>query len=98
MEKGQRVRITALGPKDSYNRDGDNYNLVGQTGTLLSYIVDPICTPGYITCMIELDKPLLNYLVRITLYEAILEPIEGYDRRKEDKDGKGISPCESTEV
>jgi hypothetical protein len=95
MKTGERIRIADLGPNDSYMRDGDSYNMIGQTGTLLEIHDNGIAAPGYVTCLIELDNPLLNYLVRITLFEAKLEPIEGYDRRKEDKDGEGINSGES---
>ena len=89
MKPGERIRISGLGPQDSYMRDGDSYNLIGSTGTLLELHDNGIASPGYVTCLIELDKPLLNYLVRITLFEAKLERIES--------NGQGINTCESTE-
>jgi hypothetical protein len=89
MKPGDRIRVSGLGPRDSYMREGDNYGLIGSTGTLLELHDNGIASPGYVTCLIELDKPLLNYLVRITLFEAKLERIEN---------GQGINTCESTEV
>ena len=95
MKTGERIQITDLGSRDSYMREGDSYALIGQTGILREIHDNGIAAPGYVTCLVELDNPLLNYLVRITLFEAKLEAIEGHDRRKEDKDGKGINSGES---
>ena len=95
MKTGERVRITDLGPNDSYMREGDSYALIGQTGILREIHDNGIAAPGYVTCLVELDNPLLNYLVRITLFEAKLEAIEGHDRRKEDKDGERVDLGES---
>jgi hypothetical protein len=80
MKTGERVRITDLGSNDSYMREGDSYNLIGQTGTLLEIHDNGIAAPGYVTCLVELDQPLLNYLVRITLFEAKLERITNGER------------------
>jgi hypothetical protein len=87
MKTGERVRITDLGSNDSYMREGDSYNLIGQTGTLLEIHDNGIAAPGYVTCLVELDQPLLNYLVRITLFEAKLERITN---------GERIFACESS--
>jgi hypothetical protein len=85
MKPGERVRITDLGPNDSYMREGDTYGIIGKTGTLLELHPTGFASPGYVTCIIELDKPILNYIVRVLFFEAKFEAIEGYDRRKEDK-------------
>ena len=89
MKTGDRIRITELGPNDSWIREGDSYQLVGATGTLIDLFADGFASPGYVTCVIELDKPILNYIVRATFFEAKIERIEN---------GKGINSCESTKI
>lgn len=87
MKTGDRVKITALGPRDSYMREDDYYNLIGATGRLHQLFMNGLASPGYVTCIIELDKPLLDYMVRISLFEAKLEKIEQVERRKENLNG-----------
>jgi hypothetical protein len=69
-------------------REGDSYNLVGATGTLIDLHADGFASPGYVTCVIELDKPILDYIVRATFFEAKIERIVN--------DDEGISACTST--
>jgi hypothetical protein len=90
LEKGDRVRITGFGPQDSWSRtaDEDMPTPLNRTGELIEILTNLNCTEGYISCVIQLDEPLLNYLVRITLFEAKLERID---------DGQGINTCESKE-
>jgi hypothetical protein len=61
-------------------RDGDEYHLIGATGTLLELHDNGIASPGYVTCLVELDQPLHNYLVRVTLFEAKFERITNGER------------------
>lgn len=78
LEKGERVRITALGPHDSYYLDGvDYYKIIGRTGRLHEvYILPHITSPDFVACRIKLDEPLLNYIVIITLVDCQIERIE----------------------
>jgi hypothetical protein len=82
VEKGERVRITALGPQDSYFLDGnDFYKVIGRTGYLHEIYSLPITTPGYVACRIKLDEPLLNYIVIITLVDCKVERLDnGQDK------------------
>lgn len=90
MEKGQRVKITELGPMDSYNRAGqDEYKLIGMTGELIELFITPSTTSGFVSCRIKLDVPLMNYMETITLVDAKIERINN---------GEGINTCESSKV
>lgn len=80
MDKGERVRITALGPHDSYYLDGvDFYKIIGRTGRLHEMYALPITSPGFVACRIRLDEPLLNYIVIITLVDCQIERIDNED-------------------
>lgn len=77
VEVGDKVRIVEFGSKDSWalavaNNDPSPLGLVG---TLIEINPHPLASEGYLTCMIHLDKPFMNYLVRISLFEAKLERI-----------------------
>lgn len=86
--KGERVKITALGPHDSYYMEGlDQYKIVGRTGILKELYKLPITSPDYVACRIHLDEPLLNYIAIITLVDAQIERIQ---------DGQGICSCQSS--
>jgi hypothetical protein len=90
IERGHRVKITELGPKDSYNRAGlDEYHLIGMTGELIEIFITPATTSGFISCRIKLDVPLLNYMETITLVDAKIERIPN---------GQGKHSCESTKI
>lgn len=78
VEAGNRVKIIEFGPKDSWaiaTANGDPSPL-GMTGYIVE-IQDPVfCSPGYIRCMIHLDAPFMNYLVRMSFYEVKVEKLD----------------------
>lgn len=91
---GDRVRIVAFGPKDSwaYAASMNDPTPLGSTGTIIDINPYPIGSDSdkYITCVIHLDTAFINYLVRMSFVEVKLERIE--------EDGKRVNSCESTEV
>mgnify|MGYP007064293286 CR=1 FL=1 len=78
LEAGDRVKIVAFGPRDSWTRaiEAGDPSPLGLVGTLVHVEEQgSFATRGYTTCMIHLDEPLLGYLVRLTLFEAKLEKL-----------------------
>lgn len=84
LVKGSKIRIVELGPKDSWSRGDISLDAtpLGKTATLVEIHDNLGCTPGFATVVVDLDEPLLNYLLRITLFEAKIERIEPNESNK----------------
>jgi hypothetical protein len=84
LAAGQRVRIIEFGPNDSWALPAANNepSPLGSTGILIEVELCPLATQGYTTCVIHLDKPFMNYLVRMSFFEAKLERIEDNESDK----------------
>ena len=75
---GQRVKIIEFGPNDSWALPAANNrpSPLGLSGTLIEIDQVPLATKGYSTCVIHLDEPFMNYLVRMSFFEVKLERIQ----------------------
>jgi hypothetical protein len=87
LEAGQRVKIIEFGPNDSWALATANNDPspLGSTGILIEIGENFLATKGYVTCIIHLDNPFMNYLVRMSFFEVKLERIQD----------EAINSCES---
>ena len=78
LAAGQRVRIIEFGPNDSWALPAANNepSPLGSTGVLIEVEKASLATKGYVTCLIHLDNPFMNYLVRMSFFEVKLERIQ----------------------
>jgi len=78
LAAGQRVKITGFGPKDSWALSAANNepSPLGSTGILIELEKASLATKGFLTCVIHLDEPFMNYLVRMSFFEVKLERIQ----------------------
>ena len=75
---GQRVKIIEFGPNDSWALAAANNDPspLGSTGMIIEVSESPLASKGYVTCVIHLDNPFMNYLVRMSFFEVKLERID----------------------
>jgi hypothetical protein len=78
LAAGERVRIIEFGPNDSWAlaTANDDPSPLGSTGTIIEVSESPLAAKGYVTCVIHLDNPFMNYLVRMSFFEVKLERIQ----------------------
>ena len=77
FKAGDRAKIIEFGPGDSWATAVATGAIspLGETGTIVEIQENVFCHEGYISCVFHLDIPLLNRLVRLSLFEVKLEHI-----------------------